>query len=41
MCKLTLGQARMGNPETTATLGYDIGQRQANEKKIRKTERCF
>jgi hypothetical protein len=26
----------MGNPETTPTLGYDIGQRQANEEK--KTE---
>jgi hypothetical protein len=31
----------MGNPETKATLGYDIVQRQANEKNTRKTERCF
>ena len=30
----------MGNPETKATLGYDIVQRQANERnKTRKTER--
>jgi hypothetical protein len=30
----------MGNPETKATLGYDIVQRQANTK-TRTTERCF
>ena len=33
----------MGNPETKATLGYDIVQRQANKKmrKTRKTERSL
>jgi hypothetical protein len=36
MCKYTLGQARMGNPEKKTALGYDIVQRQAN-KKTRKT----
>jgi hypothetical protein len=29
----------MGHPETKATLGYDIVQRQANEEKTRTTER--
>ena len=32
----------MGNPETKATLGYDIVQRQAHEEnKTWKTVRCF
>jgi hypothetical protein len=33
----------MGNPETKATLGYDIVQRQTNKKmrKTRKTERSL
>ena len=33
------GQEIMGNPERQRQLGYDIVQRQANEKKTRKTER--
>ena len=28
----------MGNPETKATLGYNIVQRQANKKKQKNTE---
>jgi hypothetical protein len=29
------GHARMGNPETKATLGYDIVQRQSNERQLK------
>ena len=31
----------MGNPETKATLGYDIAQRQANRKKHGKLKSVF
>jgi hypothetical protein len=31
------GRARMGNPETEATLCYDIVQRQANERNEKNT----